>query len=291
MPELPEVEHTARALAHWLTGQRIEGAEADPTRMLRGQSPRAFARMLKGRTLDRVERRGKAMLLTFDADAGLLSHLGMTGRWLRRLPGEPPPRHSRARIYLPQGVVLHNDDPRMFGRLLVAPASTLPALPDLLALGPDPLRDGVDASALGQAFARTTRPVKVALMDPTVIAGVGNIQATEALFRAGVHPARPAHGLAPDEVAAVAAGIEASITHTLASLAAQPEVAYLGSGLAPENPFLVYDRAGTPCPRCSTTLDKMTLGGRTSAYCPRCQPRCQPRRARRRRATSPSAGP
>ncbi|AKT36119.1 bifunctional DNA-formamidopyrimidine glycosylase/DNA-(apurinic or apyrimidinic site) lyase [Chondromyces crocatus] len=272
MPELPEVEHAARALRTWLVGVRVTRAEASPSRVLRSMRPEAFSAALLGRRCERVERRGKTLLLGFDAGLGLLSHLGMSGRWLRRTPGEAPPRHDRARLHLEDGAALHYDDPRMFGRLLVAPAAQLAALPELTALGPDPLLDGIDPERLGAALVRTTRPVKVALMDPTLIAGVGNIQAAEALFRAGVHPAHPSNRLSRQQVEAVAAGIEASIAHTLASLSTTDDVHYLSGGRATDNPFLVYGRVGTPCPRCGAPIETRRLAGRSSAYCPRCQP-------------------
>ncbi|HSN97993.1 MAG TPA: bifunctional DNA-formamidopyrimidine glycosylase/DNA-(apurinic or apyrimidinic site) lyase [Candidatus Nanopelagicales bacterium] len=287
MPELPEVEHAARSLRSWLEGHRIITAEGTRTRVFRGSTPEAFARALRDRAFERIDRRGKTLLFTFDAGAGLLSHLGMSGRWLRRPPGAPPPRHGRARLHLDDGTILHYDDPRMFGRLLVAPAATLPTLKELQHLGPDPLRDGLSPAALHPSFARTSRPVKVALMDPAVIAGIGNIQATEALFRAGVHPACPASALTAAETRAVIAGLDASISHTLASLAAQPEVHYLSQAGGTDNPFLIYDRTGHPCPRCGAVIEKLTLAGRTSAYCPRCQPEPPSAWARGPRSTRP----
>jgi len=273
VPELPEVEHAARSLQRWLTDERIEAAEGTRTRVFRGSSAQAFARALRGRTLERVERRGKHLLLRFDGGAGLLSHLGMTGRWLLRAPGEPPPTLSRARLRLAGGAVVHYDDPRMFGLIRVVPAADLLALPEIRGLGPDPVHDGVDAAALGEALGRTARPVKVALLDPAVIAGIGNIYATEALFLAGVHPARPAHSLGPAEVEAVAEGIRVVIAEALAGIEAAVggELLYLSGGSATENRFQIYDRAGAACPRCAAVLEKTTLGGRTSAYCPGCQ--------------------
>jgi formamidopyrimidine-DNA glycosylase len=145
-------------------------------------------------------------------------------------------------------------------------------IPVIQSMGPDPLLDGVNASVLRKALADTSRPVKVALMDPEVIAGIGNIQATEALFRAEIHPARPANSLSSTEVRAVAKGIRRSIEYTLTNLE-KPEAAgrveYVSAG--GDNPFLIYDRAGEPCPRCGTELEKMTLGGRTTVYCLVCQ--------------------
>lgn len=268
MPELPEVEHAARTLRRWLAEGPIVRAHAGATRLFRAGDHRAFERALPGRRLDRVERRGKLLLLFFDGDVGLLSHLGMTGAWVRRLPSETP-AHSHARLELGGGVVLHYCDPRRFGRLEVHRAADLPALPAVVALGPDPVVDGIEVAALHAALSRTSRAVKVVIMDQAVLAGLGNIYATEALFRARIHPARPASSLSKREVRRIAEGIEASLAEALART--EDEIVYLSSGGLVHNPFLVYDRAGEPCPRCRRALEKTTLGGRTSAYCGRCQ--------------------
>ena len=268
MPELPEVEHAARSLRRWLTGAVVARAEADGSRVFRGGGRRAFVRSLPGRRLDRIERRGKVLLLFFDADVGLLSHLGMTGRWVEASV-DGAPQHSHARLVLEGGRVLHYCDPRMFGRIGVHPGSELLGLPEVRALGPDPVHDGIDVATLHATLARTGRPVKVALMDQAVLAGVGNIYATEALFRARVHPARAASSLSRREVGRVAEGIEAAMGVVLEKM--QHELAYLSDGAHVENPFLIYDRAGAPCPRCQRVLEKTTLGGRTSAFCGRCQ--------------------
>jgi formamidopyrimidine-DNA glycosylase len=269
MPELPEVEHAARCLRRWLGGAVIARAEADASRVLRGGGTRrAFARSLPGRRLERVERRGKVLLLFFDADVGLLSHLGMTGRWLETAAHDAP-QHSHARLGLEGGRALHYCDPRMFGRLALHPASALLGLPEVRALGPDPLHDGIDAARLHGVLAKTGRAVKVALMDQGVLAGVGNIYATEALFRARVHPTRAASSLSRREVGRVAEGIEAAMGAVLAEM--KDELAYLSDGAHVENPFLIYDRAGAPCPRCGRVLEKVTIGGRVSAFCGRCQ--------------------
>lgn len=269
MPELPEVESAARSLRRWLDGATIKRAEAAPTRVFRGSDPKLFERDLSGRRFEKVERRGKYLLVFFDADVGLLSHLGMTGKWVRTSGNEPAPRHDRARLVLSTGDTVHYDDPRQFGRMAVHPASELMRLPEIRALGPDPLVDGVDPEALFHKLRRSSRPVKVALMDQALIAGVGNIQATEALFNARVHPARACRSLSIAEVRAMVAGLERSIQRTL-DIAGDETIAYLSEAGA-DNPFVVYGRAGTPCPRCGTAIEQVTLGARTSAYCPRCQ--------------------
>src|SRR5262245_16810747 len=119
MPELAEVEHAARCLSRWLEGARIVRAEADATRVFRGGRRRAFAERLTGVRLRRIERRGKYLLMAFEGEVGVISHLGMTGRWLIRAPGASRPRHSCARLHLEGGAVIHYDDPRLFGRIAV----------------------------------------------------------------------------------------------------------------------------------------------------------------------------
>jgi formamidopyrimidine-DNA glycosylase len=276
MPELPEVEHAARTLRLWLSEGPVVRASAGPTRIFRaGPGPagghRLFERRLTGRRLRGVDRRGKVLLLSFDDDVGLLCHLGMTGKWVRRTSA-PTPAHSHARLELAGGVVLHYVDPRLFGRIEVHSAAALASLPTVRALGPDPVVDGIDAAALHARLARTTRPVKVAIMDQAVLAGVGNIYATEALFQARIHPERQASSLSKREVARLAKGI----AEVLATALAMPveEMAYLSEGGDVENRFLVYDREGEACSRCKRgIIETVTLGGRTSAFCARCQRR------------------
>jgi formamidopyrimidine-DNA glycosylase len=275
MPELPEVEHAARTLRAWLGGRSIVRALAGDTRIFRGGSPRDFERLLPGHRLERIDRRGKYLLLTFDGGLGLLSHLGMTGKWVRRTP-EPSsgrrtvPRHSHARLVLDDGSALHYIDPRLFGQLSLVREGAVMDHPVIRALGPDAIVDGIDASRLHAAFARSGRPVKVALLDQSVLAGVGNIYATEALFHAGIHPARPSKSLTPTETARLAVEIRAVLELSIARMVGE-EIAYLSQGRGAENRFVIYDRAGTPCPRCGRTLHKTTIGGRTSAFCPGCQ--------------------
>jgi formamidopyrimidine-DNA glycosylase len=270
MPELPEVEHAARGLRLWLAEGPVVEARAAPTRVFRAGGRRIFERRLPGRRLARVDRRGKILLVSFDGGVGLLCHLGMTGKWVRRPSREAPPAHSHARIALEGGAVLHYCDPRLFGRIEVHLDVDLLTLPAVQALGPDPLIDGLDPADLHARLARTRRPVKAALLDQALLAGVGNIYATEALFRAGVHPARASSSLDAREVGRIAEGIESAMAAVLA--APVEEIAYLSEGGHVGNPFLVYDRAGERCPRCRRgTIEVMTIGGRTSAFCGRCQ--------------------
>lgn len=271
MPELPEVEFAARALRRWMRGRRIVEAEAPPTRIFRGSEREDFVRLLPGTELEWIERRGKYLLFGFTKGVGLISHLGMTGKWVRVPEGQAPPSHVRARLELDSGEAVVYRDPRLFGRIAVHPVDELFSLPEIRALGPDPLIDGLDAERLHRRLSRSARPVKVALMDQSVLAGIGNIQATEALFLARIHPARPASSLEPAEVRKLAEAIVGSIHHTLEIQGEGDAITYVEEARS-QNPFRIYGRAGSPCPRCRTPLEKVELGGRTSVFCPRCQP-------------------
>lgn len=269
MPELPEVEFAARHLKKWLHGRRIVRAEADKTRVIRPSSPAAVAKALAGRKFVKLERRAKYMLLTFDGDVGVLAHLGMTGKWVRRADGEPE-RFSRLRLHLDDGHVLHYADARLFGAFRVMSADALEKVPAVAALGPDPVNDGLDGASLGARLAKTARPVKVALMDQALLSGIGNIHAAEALYRAKIDPRRKAKELSKPELNALAKGIHATIAHALDNQGeADGEITYIEQG--GENIFLVYDRAGETCRRCKSTIAKFTQAGRTTYWCPGCQ--------------------
>ncbi len=273
MPELPEVEHAARCLRAWALSGRILAVETDPRaeRIFRPGSGAALARALAGRRVASVRRLGKHLLLELAGGGplGLLSHLGMTGKWVRRLPGEPPPSHVRASLVLEGGAVLHYRDPRLFGRLRVVPGARFELLPELGALGPDPIAAGIDPVRLAALLGRTRRPVKVALLDQRILPGVGNIHASEACFRARIDPRRRADRLSPGEVARLARGVRATFDRALSALGAGEEIAYVEEG--GENPFLVYARAGERCPRCRrAAIRRIVQAQRSTYFCPAC---------------------
>lgn len=278
MPELPEVEHTRRKLVRWMKGARLDVVSADDRRIVAPASPRAFVRALTGRTLKSIDRRGKWLRLTFDDGALLFGHLGMTG-WFERDPaGAPPRRFERIGFDVTKGKVRHHVgyvDPRRWGRWVLAGEEP----PAFRALGPDPLVDGIDVERLRAIFARRKRTVKEVLMDQTVLAGVGNIQAIEALWRARIDPRSLASALRREDTSAIVRGLLWTITRTLADLEAE-DGAQLGAAATAANPFTIYGRMGTPCPRCATALVRIMLGGRTTTLCPGCQ----------RRRTGPRSG-
>ncbi len=274
MPELPEVEFAARSLRRWARGRRIESAELDPRarRIFRPAAPAAFARAVAGARVEAIRRIGKHLLVTLDRDGaplGLVSHLGMTGKWLLQPGGAEPPSHSRARFRLDDGRVLHYRDPRLFGRLRLVPGARFEELPEIAALGPDPLTSGIDAGRLAAALARTRLPVKVKLLDQRLLPGVGNIHAAEACFRARIDPRRTSRSLSRAEVKRLADAVLASFRMTL-DAEKGPKITYVEEGGA--NPFLVYGRAGERCPRCRRAdLRRIVQAQRSTFFCPRCQ--------------------
>ncbi|MCU1278838.1 MAG: Formamidopyrimidine-DNA glycosylase, partial [bacterium] len=273
MPELPEVEIARRNLDKWLRRGTLTRVELSPRLfVLSGAgSARRFAEMMRGRAVRAVERRGKWLRLVLDGDVALFSHLGMTGKWVLRAHDAPTERFERARLDTAKRSVRYLD-PRLFGTLQGALGDVVPAAWKLL--GPDALVDGVDPARLHARLCRITRSIKEALLDQTVLAGVGNIQAAEALWRAKINPLRPSSSLSPAEVTTLARAIETSIADTLAR-EDSPEITYVEEPGA-DNPFDVYGKHGEPCPRCKRTLRRIIQNGRSTVFCPRCQP---PRRA------------
>jgi formamidopyrimidine-DNA glycosylase len=268
MPELPEVEIARRNLARWLQERRVVKAEADNTRIFRGAKRTKFAE-LTGR-VESLERHGKYLLLTFEGGRGLMAHLGMTGKFVRRPEGHAEP-YSRARLHLDDGAVIHFKDSRLFGRMEPAPADRLRALKAVAALGRDPLVEGLTPEQLQEAVGRSRQDLKVALMDQGRVAGLGNIYAAEALFRAGLHPSRKPATLKPEEWERLTRAILDTFRSALEQEQGEEPV-YLEEQES-ENPFLVYGRAGGPCTKCGTQVRSFTQGGRTTHVCPKCQPK------------------
>ncbi|HVV50450.1 MAG TPA: DNA-formamidopyrimidine glycosylase family protein [Polyangia bacterium] len=282
MPELPEVEVAARNLRRWALKKTIRAARADrrAARLYRPAAP-AAVEALAGARLDEVRRVGKNLLLTFaqgrGAPLGVWSHLGMTGKWLRRAAKEPPPPATRVELELAGGTRLCYVDRRMFGRFRLVPGARFADLPEIAALGPDPLNDGIDVAAFAARLARLRAPIKVALLDQTLLAGVGNIQASESLYRARIDPRRPARALSAAEVKRLAAAIRASIDFTLKTFAqagadgGDADVGYVEERTMP-NPFLVYGRDGERCPGDErSTIVRIVQAGRATFFCPSCQ--------------------
>jgi formamidopyrimidine-DNA glycosylase len=270
MPELPEVEIARRALLRWFEGHTVARAEATKTRIFRGAKPKHFE-AIRG-PLTRAERKGKYLLLSF-GEQGMLAHLGMTGKFLKRPLNEEVP-YSRARFVLDTGEVIHFRDPRMFGRIEPVPSASLWDLKVIQDLGVDPILDGLSVGQLKAAVGKSKQPLKVALMDQARVTGLGNIHTAEALFRAKLNPGRLPTSLNDDEWKRLREAIVTAIAFALDEQEGD-EIAYVEEPGTP-NPFLVYGRAGEPCRNCGTRIKQTEHGGRSTYFCPKCQPAKRP---------------
>ncbi|MGH2505477.1 MAG: bifunctional DNA-formamidopyrimidine glycosylase/DNA-(apurinic or apyrimidinic site) lyase [Ktedonobacterales bacterium] len=273
MPELPEVEYVARQLRETLVGRRIVAVETRWERSIEGLAPERFAALVSGRVVTQVGRRAKYLLLTLDDGALLTVHRRMSGNLLLWAAGEPEPPYLRVAFTLDDGRRLAYTDPRKFGRIaLVAPGAQMPAT--LAALGPEPLEDAFTPAALQARLAGRRSAIKAALLDQRVVAGLGNIYADEALYRAQVHPLRSAASLTPEEVARLHAGIqgalETGIAHGGTTFGRHRDI-YDEAGVNLEH-VEVYRRTGQPCLRCGTPIERIVVAQRGTHFCPQCQP-------------------
>jgi formamidopyrimidine-DNA glycosylase len=267
MPELPEVESVRRQLDPELAGRRVEDAWWDPHPAI----PHQFSglELLPGRRIQAVGRRGKFMIAPLDEDLELILHLGMTGSF--RFDLEDP--HVRARLELDDGRTLSFRDARRFGRLAVVEAGEYESIPTLRLLGPEPLTDEFEANRFAAMLKRTKAPIKPYLLSQRPVAGVGNIYADEALWLARINPNSRAVGRQR------AIALHAAINEVLAAALEREGTTFsdyqMVDGESGRNAeFLIaYGRSDMPCPRCRTPLKKISLGGRGTTYCPRCQRR------------------
>lgn len=282
MPELPEVEILVRHLRPLVLGKRVQAVTVLRPKAVRPLSAQRFAELLDGAEIAAVGRRAK--YLCFDLAGGrgsrpcrLLGHLGMTGRMYLQARGEPRARHVSVVIGLGADDWVF-EDPRQFGGLTFDEER-------LEGLGPEPLADGFTEAVLRAGLGASHQAVKVRLMDQQVLAGLGNIYASEALHSAGIAPHRPAGSLKPAELVRLRDGIRAVLEtaiRTGESLALDFAGGGGGDGLfyygraaeAPasaEERFRVYDRAGQPCGTCQQPIERSVLAGRSTYFCRRCQ--------------------
>jgi formamidopyrimidine-DNA glycosylase len=304
MPELPEVETVCRQLEPEVEGRRIAQLEVLDPRWCRPQPPAELEAAVAGRTIVGLGRRGKYLLLGLDGEQTLVMHLRMTGNLvlvegedkldpsegMRLYEGErsTSERHLRARFLLDDGRELWFTDPRRFGEAFLIDDA---ALGERFArLGVEPFSDAFTPEALGEMAAGRTAPLKSFLLDQSGVAGVGNIYADEALFRARLHPLSPAGSMKPEHQAAlrdaVVAALEAGIDGGGASIDDYRDGR--GERGRMQDEFLVHTREGQPCPRCDGTVERIVVSGRSTYFCPGCQVRLRRRPRRRRRPARPS---
>ena len=287
MPELPEVEVLVRHLAPLLKGSAIRGVEVRRTRVIRPTSERRLRCALAGARFTALTRRGKYLLFALKPPGrrpavSLLGHLGMTGRMYLQPADAPMARHAAVVLRLGRENFVF-EDTRYFGRLTLDVKA-------LSALGPEPLSDDFTVPGFAAALKRSAQPIKVKLLDQTVVAGVGNIYASEALFRASLSPRTAARRLTATQVKRLWNSVRETLTEAIAFGSTVPMdwAGTSGDGLfyygradgsarsnstpdSYEERLSVYDREGRPCERCGARIKRIIQSARSTFYCPRCQ--------------------
>jgi formamidopyrimidine-DNA glycosylase len=270
MPELPEVETTVRGLSRVLKGRQIRRVEARRAD-LRRAFPADLGQRLTGATVTDLGRRAKYGLVHTNRGDTMIFHLGMSGAW-RVDPGDLD-KHDHLLLETDEGRRLHLRDPRRFGSVDLVPTDELDDWPAFKALGPEPLGDAIDGKWLRQAFEGRTAAVKLLLLDQRIVAGLGNIYACEALFRAKIDPRKPAGKVSKARLDALAEAISQVLEEAIAAggstlkdfVAPNGELGYFSKK------FDVYDREGEPCRGCTGTVRRITQGGRSTFFCSACQ--------------------
>ena len=275
MPELPEVETVRRQLEPVLVGRRFDRVEINDPRLVRPFEPVAVAAELEGERVAEVDRRGKYLIFRFESGRVLLVHLRMTGSFRHRRNGfgEDDP-HRRAVVRLDDGSDVAYRDVRRFGTwLLVEPDELEPYLAERL--GEEPLLTEFTPARLARSLAVRRAPIKAALLDQRTLAGLGNIYVDEALWRARIHPKRPARDLDANDVrrlhGAIRRVLQTAIERRGSTL--RDYSTPRGRRGSMQREFMVYGRENEPCDRCGTPIEKTRAGGRGTWYCPYCQPR------------------
>lgn len=287
MPELPEVETLRRGLMPWIEGQKIVGVQLNRPD-LREPLPARMAARLTGARLLALRRRAKYLLADLSSGEVMLLHLGMSGRVLlsgQALSAAPlanyyhehpaAQKHDHVVMDFENGVRLTFNDPRRFGLIDLFSAGAEVGHPRLAHLGPEPLAPEFDGPALAARLKGKKGPVKPVLMDAGVLAGVGNIYASEALFRAGIHPERAAGGLSARECQRLAGAIRDVLEAALEAGGSSLRDFQQADGALGlfQHRFQVYDQEGAACqkPRCKGQIAKIVQSGRASYFCPKCQ--------------------
>lgn len=274
MPELPEVETVRRGLEPFVAGRIVESvwiARGD----LRRPVPDGFGQNVTGRRVLALERRGKVLLWRLDDGGTILIHLGMSGRMGIAPTGRAAELHDHLRFVLASGDTVTFHDPRRFGFVDYAAAGTLELDPLLARLGPEPLADAFTADVLAARLAGRAQPVKLALLDQGVVAGLGNIYVCETLFRAGISPFAAAGSLSPARLARLVHAIRSVLAEAVAAGGSTLRDHRLPDGGLGyfQMSFKVYDRDGGDCGsgKPGHAIKRVVQSGRSTYYCPRCQ--------------------
>lgn len=280
MPELPEVETVRRGLTPVMQGRRIERLEVNRPN-LRFPFPDRFRERVEGATITHMGRRAKFLVTELSTEDALIMHLGMSGRFtvnsaataeFHHDPGTNP-AHDHVVFHIEGGATVTYNDPRRFGFMELWPVADLANYPRITDLGPEPLSNHFNAAYLDEAFQGKAAPIKAALLDQAMIAGLGNIYVCEALFRSGISPRRKAATVVGKRNTRLAPAINDVIAEAIAAggssisdfASASGELGYF------QKHFSVYDREGAPCDECGKPIQRIVQSGRSSFFCGTCQ--------------------
>lgn len=280
MPELPEVETVRRGLTPVMQGRRIERLEVNRPN-LRFPFPDRFRERVEGATITHMGRRAKFLVTELSTEDALIMHLGMSGRFtvnsaataeFHHDPGTNP-AHDHVVFHIEGGATVTYNDPRRFGFMELWPVADLANYPRIKDLGPEPLSNHFNAAYLDEAFQGKAAPIKAALLDQAMIAGLGNIYVCEALFRSGISPRRKAATVVGKRNTRLAPAINDVIAEAIAAggssisdfASASGELGYF------QKHFSVYDREGAPCDECGKPIQRIVQSGRSSFFCGTCQ--------------------
>ncbi|GAB7388603.1 DNA-formamidopyrimidine glycosylase [Bacillaceae bacterium] len=273
MPELPEVETVKRTLASLIVGKTISEVEIRLPRLIRQPDPEEFAWRLQGLTVRGIGRRGKYLLLAVPPYT-LVLHLRMEGKLSLHEQGEPYEKHVHLVFRFTDGSELRYKDVRTFGTFDLIPEGDWERVSGLARLGPEPLADDFTPAVLRQRLERKTRsPIKAALLDQSVVAGLGNIYVDEALFQAGIDPRRRVETMTEEELMRLYAAIRDVLQRGIRAGGASVRSYRNGKGEMGyfQLQIAVYGRKGQPCSRCGGEIERIVVGGRGTHLCPRCQ--------------------
>jgi formamidopyrimidine-DNA glycosylase len=274
MPELPEVETMVRDLTPRVLGRTITAVDAPFEGTVAWPSFPEFVDRVSGSEITHVSRRGKYATFSLASGDALIVHRGMTGSLLLRSPADAMESYVRLILHLDMDLELRFTDPRKFGKIFVMESTGAERPLPWAQMGPEPLNGSFTADALGEALGGRTALIKSLLLNQHIVAGLGNIYVDEALYRAGIHPARRAHTLSSAEIERLAASIKGVLTAAVEGRGTtfNSYVDIEGRAGLYQRDLQVFRKAGSPCPRCGTSLERLVVAGRGTHICPHCQP-------------------
>ncbi len=277
MPELPEVEMVVRHLNSLIVGRQLQKAQLIRPALATENSPRQFSLWLKNTKVESVTRRGKHILIHFNNQRTLITHLRMTGCFKYLETEQEPPKHTHALFTFDKNKKLAFADPRHFGMMHLLRTEEVPTSKYIAKLAPEPFSEEFDDKYLRAILKRSKQAIKLTLLDQTKVLGLGNIYASEALFLAGIHPKLSSSLLSLPRTKI----LRKMIIHVLREAIANNSTMNMNpadldgsySGGVYESMTKTYEREGKPCYKCKTLIERFTQGGRSTYFCPRCQRR------------------